>query len=590
MTVSILKAELGGTIIDCLIYGLYLTLVIRSVQVLYAKEVHNRGSIYLYITSIILFCLITAHLALDVDRASRAFTENTGIPYFAEQQFNTVTSIEVLAKNATCAAVALIGDLFLIYRCFSAFGRKYSIIIIPFLIFIGNIATAILSALMSKHADTPSRVAEVISRVRYMYICTLALNLYCTISIAIRIWLVQRKSAGIGGSGNFVLMNAITIIVESAAIYSTFTIILIASAFYQSSLMYAILNPMPSIIGAVFSLIIVRVGSGRSTEKQSSLEFRRSRDRTTRTTMNTANLVGSILPTITDTVLFSKKTPNRSSIYLEITSIALFCLITAHLGLDIDRAFRAFTENTGAPDFAEQYFLTLTGSEVLAKNAAYATITLIADLFLTYRCFAAFGRNYFAIVVPSLLFIGNLVTATLAAVAFKQAHDGPGVAEVISRIKFMYICTLALNLWCTVSIAIKIWLVQRNTVGMDGPGSHVLGNTITIIVESAAVYSVFTIILIASAFYQSSLMYAILNPMPSIIGVVFSLIIVRVGSGKSMEKQSALEFRRSRNHTSRTTMNTSNFMGSILPTATNSVHVQLSGPANVPDGRDINNK
>jgi hypothetical protein len=80
-----------------------------------------------------------------------------------------------------------------------------------------------------------------------------------------------------------------------------------------------------------------------------------------------------------------------------------------------------------------------------------------------------------------------------------------------------------------VSIAVRVWLVQRDSVGVQNSGRRLFGNTIAIIVESgqsvdaviddthtaihtAAIYSIFTIMLIASASYQSALMYAVLNP------------------------------------------------------------------------------
>lgn len=58
-----------------------------------------------------------------------------------------------------------------------------------------------------------------------------------------------------------------------------------------------------------------------------------------------------------------------------------------HLGLDIDRAFHAFTENTGTPHFADDYFSILGGSETLAKNSVYVVTTMIADLFLVRSTF-----------------------------------------------------------------------------------------------------------------------------------------------------------------------------------------------------------
>jgi hypothetical protein len=269
MTVTTPKAELGGTFIDCLMYGLFLSVFTQAVQVLLQRKIYGRTSIFLMTTTGALFCLITAHLGLDIDRAFRAFTSNIATPNYPKDYFNILSGAEALAKNSAYVTITLIADFFLIFRCWAAFGQNYFIVLLPGALYIGNLATACWALVTFKLAESPTTgevvVAEVISRVKFMYITTLCLNLYCSLSIATRIWLVQRQSSGTSGN---LLRNTITIIVESAALYSVFLIILITSAALENSLMYAVLNPMPSIIGFVFSSIIVRVGSGRSFSTQ----------------------------------------------------------------------------------------------------------------------------------------------------------------------------------------------------------------------------------------------------------------------------------------------------------------------------------
>ncbi|KAJ3807379.1 hypothetical protein F5876DRAFT_68161 [Lentinula aff. lateritia] len=269
MAVTTVKAELGGTVIDCLVYGLFLSVFGRAMQVLLNRKIYDRTSIFLVSTTVALFCLITSHLALDVDRAFRAFTSNIGTPNYPKDYFNILSGAEALAKNSAYVTITLIADAFLTFRCWAAFGQNYLVIIIPSALYIGNLATACWALVTFKEAENPTTgvvvVAEVISRVKYMYITTLCLNLYCSLAIASRIWLVQRQSTGTSGH---LLRNTMTIITESAALYSVFLIILITSAALENPLMYAVLNPMPSIIGFVFSSIIVRVGSGRSFSTQ----------------------------------------------------------------------------------------------------------------------------------------------------------------------------------------------------------------------------------------------------------------------------------------------------------------------------------
>jgi hypothetical protein len=96
--------------------------------------------------------------------------------------------------------------------------------------------------------------------------CTLALNAVCTGLIAYRIWRTQQQTreAKMGSSN---LTKVAIIVVESGAIYLTVLASEVA-AFAVGSFMFNIFLDITSpIIGIVFSLIIVRIGRGVSSEE-----------------------------------------------------------------------------------------------------------------------------------------------------------------------------------------------------------------------------------------------------------------------------------------------------------------------------------
>ncbi|KAJ7320792.1 hypothetical protein DFH08DRAFT_387324 [Mycena albidolilacea] len=55
----------------------------------------------------------------------------------------------------------------------------------------------------------------------------------------------------------------------------------------------------------------------------------------------------------------------------------------------------------------------------------------------------------------------------------------------------------------------------------------------TIVIESAAIYSLCLIAMIVPTALGDNVQYCILSAMPGIVGIAFSLIIVRIGSGLS---------------------------------------------------------
>jgi len=88
---------------------------------------------------------------------------------------------------------------------------------------------------------------------------------------------------------------------------------------------------------------------------------------------------------------------------------------------------------------------------------------------------------------------------------------------------------------CTILIAGKIWWIYRRTT--RSPVSHSGGPNLTspmvLIVESGAMYSTVLALQISLYASQSGAYVILLNALPQIIGINFTLIIVRVGLGLS---------------------------------------------------------
>ncbi|KAJ4483744.1 hypothetical protein J3R30DRAFT_1825965 [Lentinula aciculospora] len=94
----------------------------------------------------------------------------------------------------------------------------------------------------------------------------MGVNVLSTCMIASRIYLAQRQTRIIKSSMN--LNMAIEVVVESAALYSSSLVAMIAPTATGSNVQYCMLSVMSPIFvsnqGIAFSLIIVRVGSGLS--------------------------------------------------------------------------------------------------------------------------------------------------------------------------------------------------------------------------------------------------------------------------------------------------------------------------------------
>ncbi|KZP34464.1 hypothetical protein FIBSPDRAFT_809743, partial [Athelia psychrophila] len=213
--------------------------------------------------------------------------------------------------------------------------------------------------------------------------------------------------------------------------------------------------------------------------------------------------------------------------YLLATAVISLLLIAAHWIVDLVRAFSAFTGSMSIANSPEAYFANVNTALNIAKTACYVAVTLLADAMLLYRTYIVWGRSWLICIVPVLLFGLDISMSVWFTWSINQATPGSSVlvSTVFQRCKYFYGATLAMNLCCTILIAARIWKIQYNANVFRSPGAKRM-NILAIIVESAAIYSVGLICLIALAMVGSSVMFSFLNAMPPVIGCVFSFIII----------------------------------------------------------------
>ncbi|KAJ7154137.1 hypothetical protein C8R46DRAFT_1118781 [Mycena filopes] len=208
---------------------------------------------------------------------------------------------------------------------------------------------------------------------------------------------------------------------------------------------------------------------------------------------------------------------NRANAILLVTAIALFTLSTIQMMLNIV---------LGAAD--------VDGIDIpydnilLANSMLYAVNNIIADALVIYRCYVVWGYNLYVVIIPIIMLI---ITSVFAF-------------DLLLPLTPFFVLTLATNLLVTALTAGRIWWIYRQTAGhlvvkTAGPSDKRALASIEIIVESGAIYSL------------AVLMYLILGAIPStvvaqqpsvemlsqVVGIVPTLIIVRVGLGLSVQSR-----------------------------------------------------
>lgn len=272
--VSLLSANVATLCIESLLYGVFLVLSVASMYMLVQRSRastnvpwHAKSTLFITpmsVAAVLLFMTNTAHWIIGVYRAFRAFI------YFEGGQqpfayFNDMRQPTEVSQTALLMVSLIIGDSVLVYRLWIiwAFNNR-SIVIFPACTLLGLTTCAIgviyqLARPNAKNDIFDSATGRWITSNCVFTLCT---NVYSTAFIGWRILRTNREAQRIGGSN---LMGILGILVESAALYTAWTIFFFVTYHVQSNLQYTCSDTYCAIAGITFMLINVRVGMGSAT-------------------------------------------------------------------------------------------------------------------------------------------------------------------------------------------------------------------------------------------------------------------------------------------------------------------------------------
>ncbi|KAH9979197.1 hypothetical protein BJV74DRAFT_858521 [Russula compacta] len=234
-------------------------------------------------------------------------------------------------------------------------------------------------------------------------------------------------------------------------------------------------------------------------------------------------------------VLYSKRRQRGGGNHrLIIVSSVLFILITWHEVLDIIRLYLAY-QGSETNNGADLYYVNVKGMTSVMKTSVYLVVTVVSDLFILYRCYVVWNASILIIILPALLYLADIVTGILALYTLTLIGQNVVFNEEQERItNAFFACTLSVNAVCTGLIAFRIWQTQKQT--RDAKLGSNLSHISIIVVESGAIYVTVLACVVASYTTKSFLFNIFLDITSPVIGIVFSLIIVRIGLGVSSEE------------------------------------------------------
>jgi len=232
---------------------------------------------------------------------------------------------------------------------------------------------------------------------------------------------------------------------------------------------------------------------------------------------------------VVSTYIFAKRKMLKAStlnLPMTITAVCMILLATAQLAVDTANVFVAFLHKDRAERIA---FLADTGTKLFsAKHCILITQLLIGDSFVSYRCWVVWGRRLWIVVLPILLSLGSAVSGTYVMWVFAH-HPSTTVKEQKSWVAAIFTLSLCANAVATSLLAFRIWQVDRRNRALLGTSSSSLMPIVKILVESGAINAAYLFIYNVTLLSGSQALEFMAQVATPISGIIFSIVIIRVG-------------------------------------------------------------
>ncbi|EJD45507.1 hypothetical protein AURDEDRAFT_137206 [Auricularia subglabra TFB-10046 SS5] len=211
---------------------------------------------------------------------------------------------------------------------------------------------------------------------------------------------------------------------------------------------------------------------------------------------------------------------------------ALFAFASCYFGSIIRWGQNMWIDYSGGPIafYYEDFWIPVS----VFSSSVFIITNFLADGLMLYRCWIVWGRSRVVIAVPFLTFLGS---SALSCVAVYQVTT-PGQRLFSSiTLQFMlpyFSMSMGLNILVTLLISARLLLARHRIRSVLGAEHTKVYISITaMLVESAALYSLFSCIFIATYSINDALFNVFLPLHSQIMCISPLLILLRVAKGQA---------------------------------------------------------
>ncbi|KAI0258330.1 hypothetical protein BC834DRAFT_975244 [Gloeopeniophorella convolvens] len=264
------RAWLQGAILSAVAYGSAFTLFAICLNILIKQtnrtNIKIKGAFIAYIT--ILFILGTIFMVSSAEFTQLAFIDNRNFPGGPAAYENAMFSIPVdMAGNAAFVLTTWFADALLVWRCMVIYkGCQFPLWVIMAFPCLVYTASVVMGILWLKQLSTTSPYGTSAS-INWTIPClsiSLALNILVSIAIVIRLLVYRRRISLLMGRHHGSQYTSIAaMIIESASIYSAFSIFFLVPFGMNSPVSEIVLQSLSEIQICTTLLIVFRVAQGK---------------------------------------------------------------------------------------------------------------------------------------------------------------------------------------------------------------------------------------------------------------------------------------------------------------------------------------
>ncbi|KAF9460001.1 hypothetical protein BDZ94DRAFT_1266871 [Collybia nuda] len=218
---------------------------------------------------------------------------------------------------------------------------------------------------------------------------------------------------------------------------------------------------------------------------------------------------------------------------------SIFVLSTLNLAMGLLRTLALLNHDCLGAGLGEQL-----GQDWLnvVKIMCFQLQTDIADCILIYRCWVVCNKSLRAVILPTIFYMGLLVSSIMVMVAEWKLHGGKiprlnGNQLLLRLAVGFWVSTISLNIYASSMIVLRIWRVESKSRGRNtlaplfvarAPHLSRLQIAMKAVIESALIYTITSIVTFLTHITGSNSVYITTAVGGQVVGIALNLVLIRV--------------------------------------------------------------